>query len=82
LLKQRDVFANATTSIEQQTEFVNDSFRKNTLCFIAGLDLTLKHFVIGARVGWDFQNNNGNGTATTPRYKNVWYQGTLGYRFF
>jgi hypothetical protein len=82
LLKQRDVFANATTSIEQQTEFVNDSFFKNTLCFIAGLDLTLKHFVIGARAGWDFQNNHGNGIATTPRYKNVWYQGTLGYRFY
>jgi hypothetical protein len=82
LLKQTDVFANATTSIEQQTEFVNDNPRKNTLCVIGGLDLTLKHIVIGARAGWDVQTNNGNGTSTTPRYKNVWYQATVGYRFY
>jgi hypothetical protein len=81
LLNQKDVFANATTSIAQETEFVNDNVRKNTLCFLGGADITVKHIVVGARAGWDFQNNNGNGTITTPRYKNVWYQATLGYRF-
>ena len=81
LLNQKDVFANATTSIAQETEFVNDNVRKNTLCFLGGADLTLRHIVIGARAGWDFQNNNGDGTSTTPRYKNVWYQATVGYRF-
>lgn len=81
LLNQKDVFANATTSIAQETEFVNDNVRKNTLCFLGGADITVKHIVIGARAGWDFQNNNGDGTSTTPRYKNVWYQATLGYRF-
>jgi hypothetical protein len=82
LIKQRDVFANATTSIAQETEFVNDNIRKNTFCFLGGADLTFKHIVIGGRVGWDLQNNNGNGTSTTPRYKNVWYQATVGYRFY
>lgn len=82
LLKQRDVFANATTSIAQETEFVNDNIRKNTLCVTAGVDITIKHIVLGARAGWDLQNNNGNGTSSTPRYKNVWYQATIGYRLY
>jgi hypothetical protein len=82
LLKQKDVFANASTSIEQEKAFENANVRKNTLCFVGGADITLKHIVLGARVGWDIQNNNGDGTSTTPRYKNVWYQFTIGYRFY
>jgi hypothetical protein len=82
LLKQKDVFANATTSIEQEQVFENDNIRNNTLCFTGGLVFTLKHMLVGARAGWDILNNNGDGTSTTPRYKNVWYQFTIGYRFY
>ncbi len=82
LAKQTDVFTNGTTSIEQEKEFLNDNVRKNTLCFTGGIDINLKHIVLGARAGWDVQSNNGDGTSTTPRYKNVWYQGTIGYRFY
>lgn len=82
LVKKTDVFANATTSILQEQEFENDNIRKNILCFTGGIDLTLKHIVLGARAGWDVQENNGDGTSTTPRYKNVWYQATIGYRFY
>lgn len=82
LLKQSDVFANASTSIEQETEFVNDNIRKNTLGLAVGVDINLKHIVLGARAGWDVMNNNGDGTSTTPRYKNAWYQATIGYRFY
>ncbi len=82
LLKQNDVFANATTSIDQETEFVNDNIRKNTFGLAVGVDINLKHIVLGARAGWDVTNNNGDGTSTTPRYKNAWYQATIGYRFY
>lgn len=82
LIKQSDVFANSSTSILQEQEFENDNVRKNILCLTGGVDLTLKHIVFGARVGWDIQNNNGDGTSSTPRYKNVWYQATVGYRFY
>lgn len=82
LFKQKDVFGNASTTIEQEQEFENDNIRRNTLCATAGLDLTMKHLVIGVRAGWDLQRNNGDGTSTTPRYKNAWYQATLGYRFY
>ena len=82
LLKQRDVFTTATTSIEQQQEFINDNIRRNTLCFTGGLDFTLKHMIVSTRVGWDLLNNKGDGTSETPTYKNVWYQVTIGYRFY
>jgi len=78
---QKDVFGSATTTVDQETQFKNDNIRKNTLCFIGGADLNLDHVVVGARLGWDLFNNNGDGTSTTPRYKNVWYQGTIGFRF-
>ena len=82
LIKQNDAFGNTTTTIEQETEFENEDIRKNTLGFIGGADITMKHIVISARVGWDIQKNNTDGTSSTPRYKNVWYQATIGYRFY
>jgi len=81
LAKQRDVFSAATATIEQETEFKNDNIRKNTFCVTGGLDFNFGNFVIGTRAGWDLMNNKGDGTSTTPRYKNVWYQATLGIRF-
>lgn len=82
LLKKTDRFANGSTSIEQEKEFENNDLRKNTLCVTGGVDLTLKHIVLSARVGWDIQDNNASGSATTPHYKNMWYQGCIGYRFY
>lgn len=82
LLHQRDVFTNASTSIAQEQEFENDEIRKNIFGVVGGVDINLKHIVLGGRVGWDVQNNNGDGTSTTPRYKNVWYQATIGYKLY
>lgn len=80
LFKQKDQFGTATTSTEQITEFNNDNLRKNTLCLTAGADINVQRFIISARAGWDVQNNNGNGSSTTPRYKNMWYQLMVGFR--
>lgn len=81
LMKQTDSFGNSTNSSAQQQEFNNDNIRKNTVCFVGGADITLNHFVVSGRVGWDLFENNGDGTTTTPRYKNVWGQATVGFRF-
>lgn len=78
LVKQKDVFTGGGFTSTQEQEFEND---KSVLCFIGGIDINLDQFVLGARAGWDLQNNNGDGTSTNPRYKNVWYQATLGFRF-
>ena len=81
LIKQKDEFGNGNSTVEQQQEFKNDNIRKNIMCFLGGFDVNLNHIALGARVGWDITNNNGNGTSSTPRYKNVWYQATFGLRF-
>jgi hypothetical protein len=80
LTKQKDVFKNALATVEQQDEFKNTNIRKNLLCAVGGVDINIKRIIIGARAGWDIQNNNGDGTSTNPRYKNAWVQATLGFR--
>ncbi|MES2565846.1 MAG: porin family protein [Bacteroidota bacterium] len=82
LIEQRDVFVSSLASSEQQTQFENDNIRNSTLCATGGLDITMKHIVLSARAGCDLQNNNGNGASTAPRYKNMWYQATIGYRLY
>ena len=82
LIRRTDRFANASTSIEQETNFQNDSFLKNTMCLTGGFEFTLKHLVLGARAGFDVRNNNRDGSSSTIQYKNVWYQGTVGVRFY
>jgi hypothetical protein len=80
LLKQKDSFTYSIVSDVQEQTFKNDNIRKNTLGIIGGIDINLSNLVIGARVGWDLTQNNGDGTSTTPRYKNVTYQATVGFR--
>ena len=80
LMKQNDKFTNPITNIETNTDFNTDNIRKNTFCLVGGVDINLSNIVLGARVGMDMYNNNGDGTSTTPRYKNVWAQATVGFR--
>ena len=81
LLKQTDEFENTVISVEQEQFFQKDNLRKNSLGVQGGIDLNFHPMVIGLRAGWDFQNNNGDGTSTTPQYKNSWIQATVGFRF-
>lgn len=82
LMIQKDSFKGIGTNIQVENEFENDNIRRNTLSLIGGADVNLGHFIIGGRVGFDLQENRGDGTSDTPRYKNVWVQGTIGYRFY
>jgi hypothetical protein len=78
LLKQKDSF-NDNSNVQ---EFDNDNIRKNTLGAVGGIDINIKHLVIGGRFGVDFQDNKGDGTSESPRYKNVWGQISVGYQFY
>lgn len=80
LLKSKSIYTLGTNSVEQEEQFENDNIRKNILGFSIGADINISHLVISGRMGWDFQNNNGDGTSDTPRYKNQWLQVTLGYK--
>jgi hypothetical protein len=79
---REESFKSNTVTIIQQEEIQNDNIRKNTLGAVTGIDFyVLKHLLISGRVGWDLQDNNGDGTANFPRYRNVWVQTTVGLRF-
>jgi len=82
LVRQNNNFTTSLTTIDQQKIFDNDNIRKNVLGLTGGVDINISSFVISARAGWDVQNNNGDGTSTTPRFKNAWYQATIGIRLF
>jgi hypothetical protein len=82
LLKQNDKITSSAFSYDQEQEFENDNIKKNIFGLVAGLDINLKHIVLGARIAWDMQANRGDGTASTPRYKNLSTQVTIGYKFY
>lgn len=81
LLKQTDVFESTLFSYDQEQEFENDEIRRNILGLSIGADINVGHVVVGLRANYDLQKNNGDGSSSTPRYKNAWYQATIGYRF-
>ncbi len=69
-----------SNSAEQEQEFENDNIRKNVFGFVGGIDINIKHVVVSTRAGWDLVNNNGDGSSTTPRYKNQWLQLAIGLK--
>jgi hypothetical protein len=82
LLNQNDEYAFDNASIDHNQQFTNDNIQKNMLAAVGGFDINIRHLVLSGRTGFDLQYNNGDGTSNNPRYKNVWIQGTLGYRFY
>jgi hypothetical protein len=81
LISTDNNFSSSLLTVQQQQDFDNINLRKNILGVIGGLDFNIQNVVIGTRVGWDLIHNNGDGTSTSPRYRNMWYQVTLGFRF-
>jgi len=81
LLSENNSYSFGSNSIEQEQEFANDNIRRNILGFVIGADVILQPFVFSGRVGWDVLNNHGDGTSSTPRYKNRWLQLTAGFQF-
>lgn len=81
LISQNYKFNSGSINIDQQEDFKNENIRKNTFCFTGGFDIYVNNFLFSARIGWDLKDNNGDGTSTTPRYKNTWTQATVGFRF-
>ena len=81
LLSQKDEFTGGNLSSTQEQEFDNDDITKNILGLTGGVDINVDKLVFGLRAGWDIKANEGDGESSTPRYKNMWYQATVGYKF-
>ncbi|MFN6084886.1 MAG: hypothetical protein ACK476_08160 [Fluviicola sp.] len=79
-MNQKDVYTFGSNSTDQEQLFENDNIRKNILGFVVGVDIIVQSVVVSARGAWDFQRNNGDGSSTTPRYKNQWVQLTIGFK--
>ncbi|WP_165851302.1 porin family protein [Brumimicrobium aurantiacum] len=82
LLSEKNEFESGTTEFNHENTFEQDNIRKNIMGLVGGININIDHITIGGRVGFDLQNNRGDGTHDTPRYKNTWAQLTLGYRFY
>ncbi len=80
LINEKNVYTYGPNSVEQEQAFENDNIRKNVLGLLTGVDLNFSNLVISPRVGWDFQTNHGDGSSSTPRYKNRWIQLTVGLK--
>jgi hypothetical protein len=80
LTHQKNTYTFGANSTAQDQEFKNDNVRKNILGFVVGADINVDHIVVSGRAGWDFQTNNGDGSSSTPRYKNQWLQFTVGFK--
>ncbi len=82
LVARQEIIHQGKITTVQEDEIHNSDLRKNTLGITGGLDIYyLKRFIISGRAGWDLQDNIGEGTALSPRYKNAWIQSTIGLRF-
>ena len=57
MLTRKDEFTGGSLTATDEEKFDNDDLRNNIFGFIGGADLNLQNLVIGARVGWDLQNN-------------------------
>ena len=80
LIKEKNVYTFGANAVEQEEEFATDNIRKNILGFGVGFDFTITRFLLSGRLGWDLQDNHGDGTSSTPRYKNQWAQVTFGFK--
>jgi hypothetical protein len=81
LLDKDNDFSDSFLTDEQEQNFDNIDIDKFTFGLSGGLDINFGHVVLGGRIGWDLTQNNGEGTAISPQYRNLWYQATLGFRF-
>ncbi|HXB43537.1 MAG TPA: porin family protein [Puia sp.] len=79
LLNTHTTFKSGSTTYEQTVNNENSNITKNIFGGVIGADINLDHnFFIYARYTIDFKNNNGDGTSSTPSYKNQVFQIGLG----
>ena len=80
LLSTHTTFNSGSESYQQTVNSDNNNITKNTFGGVIGLDVNLSNntFLYG-RYTIDFKNNNGDGTSSTPAYKNQVFQVGLGF---
>lgn len=81
ILDVTDRFDPTKYSVLQKELLQKDNTTGGSLSVGTGIDLNIKRFVLSGRANWDLTNNRLDVLgSTTPFYKNVWYQLTVGFR--
>ncbi len=79
LLETHTKFKTGDDTFVQDVNNDNSNIRKNIFGGVIGADINLdRNLFIYGRYTIDFQNNNGDGTSTTPEYKNQVFQIGMG----
>ena len=79
LLGTHTTFKTGNNTIVEDVNNNNGNIQKNLLGGVIGAEVQLdEHLFIYGRYSLDFRNNNGDGTSTTPSYKNQVLQFGLG----
>jgi hypothetical protein len=79
LLGTHTSFKSGDSGFEQDVRNDNNNLKKNIFGGVIGADVNLNHNVfIYGRYTIDFQDNNGDGTSSTPAYKNQVFQFGIG----
>jgi len=79
LLSTHTKFNSGATSYEQTVHYENNNITRNIFGGVIGMDINLNdNIFIYGRYTIDFKNNNGDGTSSTPAYKNQVFQVGLG----
>ncbi len=82
LLSTHTNFKSGDASYKQTVNNENDNICKNIFGGVIGADINLDdNFFLYSRYTIDFKNNNGDGTSSTPAYKNQVIQVGLGILF-
>jgi outer membrane protein with beta-barrel domain len=79
LLGTHTVFKSGDATYQQDVQNDNSNVRKNIFGGVIGADINLnRNLFIYGRYTIDFQDNNGDGTSSTPTYKNQVFQFGIG----
>jgi hypothetical protein len=79
LLSTHTKFKSANAAYEQDVNNDNDNITKNIFGGVLGADINVnRNLFLYGRYTIDFKSNNGDGTSSTPEYKNQVFQVGLG----
>jgi hypothetical protein len=81
LTSTKTKFTSGNANYQNLVEADNNNLKKNILGGVVGIEAGASNLVFAARYNLDFQQNNGDGSSTTPKYKNQVVALSIGLRF-
>lgn len=80
LTSTKTTFTNGSMVYQNAVNEDNSNLRKNILGGVLGIEAVSDNTVFTLRYNLDFQTNNGDGTSSTPKYKNQVLGISIGFR--